>query len=388
MRLEKLPDSEYAGRINRLQGQLRDNGLDALVAYSSECESGVVRYFTGFWPFFDFTSLIVPAQGEAVLLTGGPESFDFAQRDSGIANIRIHPLLVETSAPEWIRSESEENYSTVFRDIFSRTPRKIGISNWNIFPRILFDDLKNAAPGASFVPADQLVLNVQNIKTQAEIPYIEKAYEISEKAMIKAFEAARPGKKEWELEAVGTSTMLLLGAEGFPYPSWVCSGDDTRLSLCRSTGKAINKNELVQFSFGAKYMGYCGNICRPFSFGRPPENAHRLMNIGMEAVEYALGAIKPGVRASKVFKGYYDILSRYNLEEFALYGPAHGTGNSEVEGLWLSRNAEFMIQPNMLFNIDIWLSDGKTGLRYEDGIMTTEDGIKELTSYRREVIIL
>ena len=206
--------------------------------------------------------------------------------------------------------------------------------------------------------------------------------------MIKAFEAAQPGKRQWELEAVATSTMLLLGAEGFPYPSWVCSGDDTRLSLCRSTEKVIKENELVQFTFGAKYMGYCGNMCRPFSFGKPPENVRRLMDIGMEALGYALGTIKPGVKASEVFKGYYDILSRYRLEEFALYGPAHGTGSSEVEGLWLSRNAEFIIQPNMLFNIDIWLSDGKNGLRYEDGIITTEDGIKDLTSYRREVIIL
>jgi Xaa-Pro aminopeptidase len=42
----------------------------------------------------------------------------------------------------------------------------------------------------------------------------------------------------------------------------------------------------------------------------------------------------------------------------------------------------------MLFNVDIWLSDGTHGLRYEDGILVTETGIKELTSYRREAIIL
>ena len=35
-----------------------------------------------------------------------------------------------------------------------------------------------------------------------------------------------------------------------------------------------------------------------------------------------------------------------------------------------------------------WLRDGEYGLRYEDGILVTEDGIEELTSYRREIIIL
>jgi len=59
-----------------------------------------------------------------------------------------------------------------------------------------------------------------------------------------------------------------------------------------------------------------------------------------------------------------------------------------VEGLWLAKNASFVIKEGMLFNIDIWLSDGKNGLRYEDGIFVTEKGIKELTSFRREIIEL
>ena len=74
--------------------------------------------------------------------------------------------------------------------------------------------------------------------------------------------------------------------------------------------------------------------------------------------------------------------------ERALYGPAHGTGSSEVEGFWLARDADFTIQKNMLLNVDIWLSDGSYGLRYEDGVLVTADGIRELTSHRREVIVL
>ena len=74
-------------------------------------------------------------------------------------------------------------------------------------------------------------------------------------------------------------------------------------------------------------------------------------------------------------------MSKYDLEKFALYGPAHGSGHSEVEGLWLSRNADFIIQPGMLFNIDIWLSDGINGLRYEDGVLVTEKGLKQLSEY-------
>jgi Xaa-Pro aminopeptidase len=135
-------------------------------------------------------------------------------------------------------------------------------------------------------------------------------------------------------------------------------------------------------------MGYCGNMCRPFSIGQPPVPAKKLMDVALEGMHDAIAAIRPGVRAADVFARYYKILSRYGFENFTLYGPAHGTGSSEVEGLWLAEKADFVIQPNMLFNVDIWLSDGQYGLRYEDGVLVTQTGIRELTGYRREVIIL
>jgi Xaa-Pro aminopeptidase len=253
---------------------------------------------------------------------------------------------------------------------------------------VLFEDLKKGAPKAEFVPADDLLLRVESIKTEAEIPYIVEAYRITESAMKAALDAAKPGRAEWELEAAARTVMHEMGAEGYSYPPWVCSGPNTTLSLCRSTDRRIQRDELVQLTFGAKHMGFCGNMCRAFSIGRVPTGARKLMEAALEAMQYALKAIRPGKKASEVFGGYYEILARHGYENFTLYGPAHGTGHAEVEGLWLAREARFAIQPNMLFNIDIWLSDGEYGLRFEDGALVTADGLRELTSWRREIIEL
>ena len=388
MRLKPLEGSEYTRRIVKLQKVLKDEEIDVLVGYSSECESATSRYLAGFWPFFDFSAVVVPADGTPVLVTGGPESLEFARAFSEISDIRVNPLLVETSAPEWVPRVSGESFGTIVPDACGRTPKRIGIANWNIFPHPLFEDLKRAAPDAEYVHADDLLLRVQMIKSEAEIPYVVEAYRITQEAMKAALEAVRPGKAEWELESVARRKMLELGAEGMPYPAWVCSGRNTRLSLCRSTDRKIGENELVQFTFGAKYMGYCGNMCRPFGLGRVPKDAEKLMKVALEAMNFALENIRPGITGSEIFEGYYDILAKYGYEEFTLYGPAHGTGSSEVEGLWLAKNADFTLEPNMLFNIDIWLSDGTYGLRYEDGVLVTGEGLRELTSYRREVIVL
>ena len=388
MRLKPLPQIEYDERVKRVQVELKREGLDLLIGYSSESESGTSRFLTGFWPFFDFASVIVPAEGNAVLVTGGPESFEFAKAFSNVPRIEINPLLVETSAPDWVPEVSGKSFSEILPQACGFTPKRIGVANWNIFPHVLMEDVRTAAPGVDIFPADDILLRAQMVKSDREIPYIVEAYRITEEAMKAAFNAVEPGKREWELEAVARSVMVQMGAEGMPYPAWVCSGPHTRQSLCRSTDRSIGRDELVQFTFGTKYMGYCGNMCRPFAIGKVPDNARKLMDVALEAMHYALKVIKPGVRASEVFDGYYEILAKYGYENFTLYGPAHGTGHSEVEGLWLAKQADFRIEPNMLFNIDIWLSDGSVGLRFEDGILITKTGLRELSSFRREVIIL
>jgi len=388
MRRDPLPASEYARRVSRVQDELKTLGLDCLVGYASECESATSRYLTGFWPFFDFAVVIVPAVGSAALVTGGPESFEFAKAFSSVPQILINPLLVETSPPDWVPEVQGESFKTLLPKVCGKAPKRVGVANWNIFPHVVFEDLKAGAPVAEFVPADDVLLKVQTIKSDVEIPYIIEAYRITEEAMKAALASAKPGVREWELEATARAKMVQMGAEGLSYPAWVCSGPTTPLSLCRSTNRPIEKNELVQFTFGAKYMGYCGNMCRPFSIGTPPAPAKKLMDAALEAMHYAIGTIRPGVRACDVFAGYYKILAQYGFEQFTLYGPAHGTGSSEVEGLWLAEKADFIIQPNMLFNVDIWLSDGKHGLRYEDGLLITTAGVRELTSYRREAIVL
>lgn len=388
MRTTMIPDSDYQHRITRLQAEMARADLDVLITYSSESEPASSRYLADFWPFFDFAGVVVPREGEPALITGGPESFEFATQFSRIKNIRIHPLFVESSAPDWVPAVEYEDFRSILENVCSGPVRRVGVTDWNIFPHPIFRDLQQAAPDATYVPADDVLLRVRAVKSDHELAVIRKAYWITEQAMIDVLSGIAEGDAEWEIEARAQATMRNLGAEGTSYPIWVCSGPNSRQSLCRSTNRRIKRNELVQLTFGARYMGYCGNMCRPFAIGQPPEKALQLMRVALEGFEGAFRDIRPGVSASEVFQNYHDTLARYGFEKFTLYGPAHGTGTSEVEGLWLGAGSATVIQPGMQFNVDVWLSDGQYGLRYEDGIIVNSEGIEELTTYRREVIIL
>lgn len=386
MRTSIIPDSDFEQRVERLQAAMDRSDLDVLITYSSESEPASSRYLADFWPFFDFAGVVVPRQGRPVLITGGPESYEFALQFSRIKDIRIHPLYVESSAPDWVPPVTYQSLASILDSVCDGPLRRVGVTDWNIFPHPIFDELARAVPGAELVPADSVLLAVRAIKSDYEIAVIRQAYWITEQAMIDAIDGLAEGQAEWEIEARAHATMRRLGAEGTSYPIWVCSGPNTRQSLCRSTNRRIKRNELVQLTFGARYMGYCGNMCRPLVIGRAPDQALNLMRVALEGVHGALRDIGPGVPARVVFQNYYETLARYNFEQYTLYGPAHGTGTSEVEGLWLGAGSDTIIQPGMQFNVDVWLSDGTYGLRYEDGIFVTENGIEELTSYRREII--
>ena len=179
MRLNPINPNEYAERVKKLQNELKANKVDLFIGYSSECESASSRYLTGFWPFFDFATVIVPSEGKAALVTGGPESRDFAEAFSTVPGVFINPLLVETSAPEWVPDVTNMNLKDIISRIYNGSVRRVGIGNWNIFPYALFKELKEFFPDVEFINADNLLLNVQSIKTPAEVPYIEEAYRIT-----------------------------------------------------------------------------------------------------------------------------------------------------------------------------------------------------------------
>ena len=85
--IKLIPQSEYDERIHKVQAELQRRGLDGLFPFGSEAEPQFVRYFSDYWPAFESAGVLIPAEGQALLLIG-PESLTYAQVRTKIPEIR------------------------------------------------------------------------------------------------------------------------------------------------------------------------------------------------------------------------------------------------------------------------------------------------------------
>jgi Xaa-Pro aminopeptidase len=382
-----IPRSEYGSRIARVQEAMVGAGLDVLITHACECESANVRYLTNFWAVFDFVSIVVPREGNPVLLTGGPESYDFAVQFAQIDDVRINPLYVETSAPEWDKPTDTCNYAMLFNKFKKHfSVKKIGIANSNIIPHAIMIDILKGAPDADIVPADDLLIKLRWHKSPNEIAMLKEAYHITEEATKKTIDMIKPGVREWEIEAAWRGYAYAMGAEGTSYPIWVSSGPSTYQSLCKSTERQVVENEMIQLTFGAKCGGYCGNLCRPVVLGSVSEKQRDMMKVALDCLNETLNLMKPGLPFAEVYDTFQKRLKREGFYGLNLYGPAHGTGLQECEGPWVDNRSGLILEPNMAFNIDIWIADNEFGVRFEDGVVVTDKGLDQLSTWHRDVI--
>ena len=66
-------------------------------------------------------------------------------------------------------------------------------------------------------------------------------------------------------------------------------------------------------------------------------------------------------------------------EKNYVYGPLHGTGIIEVEAPWCETSSDYILQPNMCYQVDTYISGDTFGVRWEKGIAVKEGGYELLS---------
>ncbi|MCG3193881.1 MAG: Xaa-Pro aminopeptidase [Thermoanaerobaculia bacterium] len=256
-----------------------------------------------------------------------------------------------------------------------------------------------------------VVSEMRLFKTAEEVELMRRSAAITAAAHVDAMRAARPGMKEFELEAVLMRRFLSEGASGYSYPPIVASGANSTILHYIENRREMRDGELLLIDAGSEFQGYAADITRTFPVsGRFSEPQRLLYQVVLLAQKAAIAAVKPGARFDTIQETAHDILiegllsagllkgkaaaiKKKNLQQrFTLHRTSHWLGlDVHDRGRYHAAKGEpLVLAPGMVLTVEpglyVRLDEKKAsplflgiGIRIEDDVLVTEDGNEVLT---------
>ncbi len=381
-----IPDYEYQERIQKAAAMLREKNLDVMLVCSTESDYANARYFSGFWPLFERAGVAISANGDAALLVG-PESAVFGKDRSKIDKVFVLREFRESADPSYPELKAD-TFNDVFKAIgVSGEHIRIGLGSYVECTLPIFEGLKDSYPKAEIVKCNDIMVALRQIKSENELACIREGFRIIELATDEVIRQLRPGVNELQMVGVAQRVIYEHGAEYEGLPMYVFSEESTRHAISRSCYREIKKGDIVQLNLSAKIDGYSPSIGLPVIMGKLEGERRELVEFCRQMHEWTTNEIKAGVMASDIAKGFYQKYCDAGYQNNYVYGPCHGTGMIEVEAPWMETSTDYILQENMTFQVDTFISGPTFGCRWEKGIAVKKDGCESYTDYLKKGII-
>jgi len=344
-------------RINRAFKLARAQKLDALLFFSPE----FVRYLSGF-------------RGEGILVFGLERGF--------LVSDGRYLTQAREEAPEFDFRLSRSWLSGTAEVIKNQGFEKVGFEAEGI-PYIGFQRLRELSLGWELFPLGDELKTLRMIKEPGEIERIRRAIEIAEKAFLEIRPRIRSGGRERDIALEFEYAARRLGSETLPFDPIVASGPRSALPHAIPSARLLSDGELVLMDFGARAEGYASDQTRTtwLGEGKGEREEDRIYQTVRAAQEEAIAAVRPGVAAKTVDRAARSRIAAAGWGEFLRHSTGHGVGLSVHEAPAISEDSEVILEEGMVFTIEpgVYIPE-LGGVRIEDMVLVTEEGVEVLTS--------
>jgi len=240
--------------------------------------------------------------------------------------------------------------------------------------------LTKALGGAELRPVEQLVLALRQVKDAAEVNLIRRAIGIAERAFLELKAEIEPGMTEKQIADRLEMLLRERGAEGAAFETIAAVRERASLAHARPTDRVLKAADPLLIDWGARYQLYCSDLTRVILPGRIPPVLRTIYDVVMEAQACALKRIGPGVPLREVDAAARDVIHKAGHGKHFGHGLGHGVGLDVHELPHLSRKAEGVLKPGMIFTVEpgIYLP-GRAGVRIEDIVLVTKRGCEVLS---------
>lgn len=350
-----------------------DQGLDAvaLVPGSNFCRLYNKNFHQNERPLV----VVIPVEGQPAAVVPNLELGSFALID------------FEGEVFDW---RDQTGYQEAFDALFEhQSLKRIGVEGQSM--RVFVHHAMLAATaGLEIVDAEKAISGLRLIKNELEISALEEAIAISEAALTKTLEDIGTGMTEVDIERCLKQHLFACGAEEFSFGPIVAAGDNSaRPHASARSDYQVKAGDALLLDFGARYGGLCADITRTFFFSHCSDEAREVYQTVLEANRKALAVTKPGATAHQVDDAATAHLEASKFADRIRTKTGHGVGRDIHEDPYIMRGNHMPLEAGMVFTIEPGLYQlDKFGVRIEDDVLVTADGVRSLTSFPRELTVI
>ncbi|NLC33660.1 MAG: aminopeptidase P family protein [Erysipelothrix sp.] len=349
-------------RIKRLRDYLMNNNVDAILISNI---SNVIYFST-----FDSTNVHLFVTDKAQYL---------------ITDFR-YQTAAQTLAHEFeiVISGENDSLSSIINKIASKAKlRTIALegdylsrNQWLHYERSLHSRL-----------VDINIDPLRAIKDVKEVEVIKEAIRIAEEALAETLSYIQVGQSERDVAAYLEYQMLKRGASEKSFATIIASGSRGSLPHGVASDKLIQDNELITIDFGCRYQNYCSDITRTVAIGTIDPKLLKIYNTVLEANLIGIEALKHNTSGYEVDRIVRDFIYKEGYEGHFEHGLGHGIGIDIHEAPRLRNDMDHHLEPGNIVTVEPGIYvDGLGGIRIEDDVLITDDGIEVLTNFNKQLI--
>ncbi|MHB8700052.1 MAG: M24 family metallopeptidase [Nitrososphaerales archaeon] len=363
---------EYESRIERIQSYSAKRGLSAMIFHGDANENGFVRWISNLEPLAGSTFVIVPVEGEAILIS-----------DSVLHGEPMHSLWWMT----WIKEVRPSKFGiadlvaatvSALREkrLISKSGSRIGyVKDYN-FPESL---LRTALPGTELTNCYDDISLIKMPKSHEEIRIMRRTTSIASKAMISGCQSIKEGVSESTIVGIINRTMFEEGAQDVAFYTMVASGTRTHLKHSPPLPRKMKRGDMVFIDLGCSVFGYYSDLCRTLVVGSPSDAQRAVLDGAIDIHEKSSKLLRNGARTNEIAKTAMSLANELGLGNDC-HVDGHGIGTSMFDPPSIHLDSDEVLKASTTLAYEPMIFSRRFGtVSFEDNYLIKREGSERLT---------